>query len=350
MDIEAVGSTGELGGSGLPPLRVRDATPAPEDSRPGSRSLGYRFPGGAICLLAVLAFFLFGFGSAWEGGGRSNRPRAVATYSVIYDFARQIAGDRAEVSSLVPVGTDPHTYEPKPGDIRRLAEADLVFYNGFNLELWFDRLVQGSGTRATTVVASQGVAPILIRDPLSRYDGTPDPHAWMDVQHVIRHYVPNIRDALIAVDPAGAETYLQNAVRYVAELEALDAWIQNQVSRIPPGRRKLVTTENALRYFADHYGFEVAGWIFTLAPEAEPSARRIIELIERIRAEKVPALFVDLTLSPKLMERISRETGVPISGALYIDTLGAPGSGADSYVGMMRANVQLLVQGLGDAR
>ena len=124
MDIEAVGSTRELGGSGLPPLRVRDATPAPEDSRPGSRSLGYRFPGGAICLLAVLAFFLFGFGSAWEGGGRSNRPRAVATYSVIYDFARQIAGDRAEVSSLVPVGTDPHTYEPKPGDIRRLAEAD----------------------------------------------------------------------------------------------------------------------------------------------------------------------------------------------------------------------------------
>ena len=350
MDIEVVGSTAGLGASRLAPVRVRDSTPGRADSRPGSRLLGYRFPGGAIYLLAALALCLFGFGSAWAGEGRGDRPRAVATYSVIYDFARQIAGDRAEVSSLVPVGTDPHTYEPKPGDIRRLAYADLVFYNGFNLELWFDRLVQGSGTRATIVVASQGVAPILIRDPLSRYDGAPDPHAWMDVEHVILHYVPSIRDAFIAVDPGGAEAYRRNAARYVAELEALDAWIRTLTLRIPPERRKLVTTENALRYFAERYGFEVVGWIFTLAPEAEPSARRIIELIERIQADKVPALFVDLTLNPKLMEQISRETGVPISGALYIDTLGAPGSGADSYVGMMRANVHLLVEGLGDAR
>ena len=350
MDIEAVGSIRELWASGLAPVWVQDSTPGSTDSRAGSRLLGPRFPGWAICLLGVLALFLFGFGSVWAGGGQSRRPRAVATYSVIYDFLRQVAGDRAEVSSLVPIGTDPHTYEPKPGDIRRLAEADLVFYNGFNLELWFDRLVRGSGTRATVVVASQGVAPILIRDPLSVYDGTPDPHAWMDVQYVIRHYVPNIRDALIAVDPAGAEIYRQNAERYVAELEALDAWIRDRVSRIPPEQRKLVTTENALRYFAERYDFEVVGWIFTLAPEAEPSARRIIELIERIRAEKVPALFVDMTLNPKLMERISGETGVPIQGALYIDTLGVPGSGADSYVGMMRANVQLLAAGLGDAR
>ncbi len=295
------------------------------------------------------ALFLVSASTGW--GGESSRPRirVVATYSVIYDIARHVAGNRAEVVSLVPVGTDPHTFEPRPGDIRRIAEADLVLYNGFNLELWFDRMVQGSGTRARIVVASQGVTPILIRDPLSRYDGTPDPHAWMDVRNVMQHYVPNVLDALSAADPEGAAHYRQNADAFIAEIDSLDAWIRSQVARLPVDRRKLVTTENAMRYFADRYGFTVVGWIYTLAPEAEPPARRVVELVKRIRTEKVPALFVDLTLNPKLMERISRETGVPIRGALYIDTLGEPGSGADLYIGMMRVNVQRLVAGLGDA-
>jgi ABC-type Zn uptake system ZnuABC Zn-binding protein ZnuA len=310
--------------------------------------------GGAHALRAMgaavfSASFLLLASDGW--GRESPRPRlrAVATYSVIYDIARQVAGDRAEVVSLVPVGVDPHTFEPKPGDIRRIAEADLVLYNGFNLELWFDRMVQGSGTRARIVVMSQGVTPIVIRDPLSRYDGAPDPHAWMDVWNVMRHYVPNVRDALSAADPEGAAHYRQRADAFIAQLDALDAWIRSQVAQVPVERRKLVTTENAMRYFADRYGCAVVGWIYTLAPEAEPPARRVVELVERIRTEKVPALFVDLTLNPKLMERISGETGVPIRGALYIDTLGAPGSGADSYIGMMRVNVQRLVAGLGDA-
>ncbi len=271
----------------------------------------------------------------------------MATYSVIADLARQVAGDRAQVSSLVPPGTDPHTYEPRPGDLRRVAEAHLVFYNGLNLELWFDRLIQGSGTRARTIVTSRGVIPIVIQDPLSRYRGAPDPHAWMDVQNIMRFYVPNIRDALTAVDPGGAEVYRRNAQRYIGELEALDAWIHERVATLPVPRRKLVTTENAMHYFAARYGFQVIGWIYTLAPESEPPARRIADLVERIRQERVPAFFVDLTLNPKLMERLSQETGVPIRGALYIDSLGGPGSGADSYVGMMRANVEMLITGLG---
>lgn len=282
-------------------------------------------------------------GDAPPAGGRLT---AVATYSVIGDLVRQVAGDRAEVISLAPPGTDPHTYEPTPDDLRQVARAQLVFYNGFNLELWFDRLVQGSGTRARVVVASQGIEPIVIQDPLSRYRGAPDPHAWMDVQLVIEHYVPNIRDALIAADPAGAETYRRNADLYIAELEALDRLIRERSITIPLARRKLVTTENALHYFARRYGYTVVGWVYTLAPESEPPARRIAELVGKIRRERVPALFVDLTLNPKLMERISQETGVPIKGALYIDSLGRPGSGADTYTGMMRANTELLVKGL----
>ncbi|MFQ5840006.1 MAG: metal ABC transporter solute-binding protein, Zn/Mn family [Candidatus Methylomirabilales bacterium] len=298
----------------------------------------------ALALLLASLLFVSCTGSA--GGNPGDRLRAVATYSVIYDLGRQIAGDRAEVTSLVPVGTDPHTYEPKPSDMRRLAEADLILYNGLNLELWFDRLVQGSGTRARIVVASQGIKPIFIQDPFSRYNGAPDPHAWMDVQHVMRHYVPNIRDGFITADPGGAEVYRRNAARYIAQLEELDAWLRSQVLRIPVERRQLVTTENATLYFAARYGFQVVGWVYTLAPEAEPPARRIAELTQRVRNQRVPALFIDLTLNSKLMERISQETGVPIRGALYIDTLGAPGSGADSYLGMMRANVEILVEGL----
>lgn len=273
--------------------------------------------------------------------------RAVATYSVIADLARRVAGERAEVVSLVPPGTDPHTYEPRPDDLRRVAGASLVLYNGFNLELWFDRLIAGSGTRARIAVASRGVTPIVIRDPLSRYHGAPDPHAWMDVRNVIRFYVPNIREALTIVDPEGAAIYSRNAKQYITELEGLDASIREQVATLPAARRKLVTTENAMYYFAAAYGFQVVGWIYTLAPESEPPARRITELVERIRRERVPALFVDLTLNSKLMERLSQETGVPIRGALYIDSLGKPGSGADSYAGMMRANVEVLIRGLG---
>lgn len=310
----------------------------------------------AALILTALAAGCAGSGTSQpaattQGAGTKPTPavRAVATYSVIADLAAQVAGDRAEVVGLVPPGTDPHTYEPRPSDLKRVAQAQVVFYNGFNLELWFDKLIKGSGTKAKVVVASQGVTPIIIRDPLSKYQGAPDPHAWMDVQNIIQFYVPTIRDAFVALDPAGAETYRRNADLYIAELEALDRLIRERSITVPLARRKLVTTENALHYFAARYGYKVVGWVYTLGPESEPPARRITELVGKIRTEQVPALFVDLTLNPKLMERLSQETGVPIKGALYIDSLGKPGSGADTYSGMMRVNADILVKGLGGA-
>jgi ABC-type Zn uptake system ZnuABC Zn-binding protein ZnuA len=308
------------------------------------------------CIVTALAAGCAGSGTSRpaatpQGAGAKPAPavRAVATYSVIADLAAQVAGDRAEVIGLVPVGTDPHTYEPRPDDLKRVAQAQVVFYNGFNLELWFDKLIKGSGTRAKVVVASQGVTPIIIHDPLSKYQGAPDPHAWMDVQNIIQFYIPTILDAFVALDPAGAEIYRRNADLYIAEMEALDRLIRERSITVPLARRKLVTTENALHYFAARYGYKVVGWVYTLAPEAEPPARRITELVGKIRSEQVPALFVDLTLNPKLMERLSQETGVPIRGALYIDSLGKPGSGADTYSGMMRVNTDILVKGLGGA-
>jgi len=158
--------------------------------------------------------------------------------------------------------------------------------------------------------------------------------------------VENIRDALIAFDPPGRATYEANAARYLRELETLHRWIQQQVAQIPPERRKLVTTHDAFRYFGHRYGFKVVGTIWGISTEDEPSAQEIARLVEAIRRERVPAVFVETTINPKLMERVAREAGVRIGPKLYGDSLGPPGSGADTYVGMMRHNVRAIVEAL----
>jgi manganese transport system substrate-binding protein len=275
----------------------------------------------------------------------ADAPKVITTYSVLYDLTRKVAGERAEVSSLVPVGVDPHTYEPTPGDLRRVSEADLIIYNGFGLEVWFNKLIEAAGKQDQVVVASEFVTPYLI-DAEGPFAGLPDPHAWMDPSMVMK-YVERIRDALIDIDPQGSEVYIENAKRFYDELAALDSWIRQEVQKIPPENRKLVTTENAMRYFAEAYDFEIVGWIYTLAPEEDIPARRLANLIEQVRQKRVPALFVDITLNPRMIERVSEETGAPIAGSLYIDSLSEPGEGADTYLAMMRANVELLVEGLG---
>jgi manganese transport system substrate-binding protein len=275
-----------------------------------------------------------------------DKPKVVATYSVIYDLTRNVAGERAEVFSLVPVGVDPHTYEPTPGDLRQVSEADLIIYNGFGLEIWFNKLIEAAGKGDQVVVASEFITPYLIQAE-GPFAGLPDPHAWMD-PIMAMNYVERIRQALIEIDPQGADIYTANAEHYVDQLVELDTWIRQKLTHIPPENRKLVTTENAMRYFAEAYGFEIVGWIYTLAPEEDISARRMVELIEQVREKKVPALFVDITLNPRMIERVNEETGVPIAGSLYIDSLSEPGKGADTYLLMMRANVTLLVSALGE--
>jgi manganese transport system substrate-binding protein len=305
-----------------------------------------------VTLLVLLGYLLSSCSSEITPGIQdpeeinADRPKIITTYSVLFDLTRNVAGERVEVSSLVPVGVDPHTYEPTPGDLRRVSEADLIIYNGFGLEVWFNKLIEAAGKQDQVVVASEFVTPYLI-DAEGPFAGLPDPHAWMDPNMVMK-YVERIRDALIDIDPHGADVYIENTKLFYDELAALDSWIHQEVQIIPPENRKLVTTENALRYFAEAYGFEIVGWIYTLAPEEDIPARRLAELIEQVRQKRVPALFVDITLNPRMIERVSEETGAPIAGSLYIDSLSEPGEGADTYISMMRANVELLVKGLGD--
>lgn len=288
------------------------------------------------CLLSVSA-------CAAAPAPSATRPKAVATINILADLVGQVAGDRVEVSSLIPVGGDPHTYEPVPHDVQKVAQAQIVFYNGLGLEKWLEELIENAGGQRVSVVLTRGLRPAFQTE--GRYRGDPDPHLWMDPV-LAKKYVENARDALVAFDPAGRSAYEANAARALRELDALHAWIQEQVARIPPHRRKLVTTHDAFRYFGQRYGFRVVGTIWGISTEDEPSAQEIARLVDRIRAERVPAVFVETTINPKLMERVAREAGVRVGDKLYGDSLGPPGSDADTYVKMMRHNVRAIVEAL----
>ncbi|RMF83359.1 MAG: hypothetical protein D6736_21680, partial [Nitrospinota bacterium] len=242
-----------------------------------------------------------------------------------------------------------HTFEPSPADSVALAQAILLFANGLGLETWLDKLYAASGSRAQRVVVTTGLellpvgeeAPSTAREPREF-----DPHVWHDVQNAIR-MVENIRKALAQADPGHARTYQVNAERYTEKLRELDAWIHTQVRTLPPSRRKLVTTHDAFRYFARRYGFTVIGTIFGPSTDvAEPSARRLAELVETIRRHDIPALFTETMLKPSLARQIAREAGIRLAPPLYSGSLGAPGSPADTYIKMMRYNVLTIIEAL----
>jgi zinc/manganese transport system substrate-binding protein len=279
-------------------------------------------------------------------GRGQNKPqgrlRAVATFSILGDFVRNVGGDRVEIATLVGPNGDVHVYAPTPGDVTKIAAANIVLVNGLGLEGWIDRLIAASATRASIVVASRGIAP---RNGARSSDrNASDPHAWQSVASA-KIYVENIRDGLIAADRSGEKDYQTNAAAYLANLGALDDEIKAAIAAIPAARRKVITSHYAFGYFADEYGIEF------IAPEgvstdAEPSARDVAKLIEQIRREKITALFLENVSDPRLLQRIAAETGVRIGGKLYSDALSPPDGPAASYIEMMRGNVRELTRAL----
>lgn len=270
------------------------------------------------------------------------RFRAVATFSILWDLVRNIGGKSVAATTLVGRNGDVHVYVPTPGDVKMVAVADVVFVNGLGLEGWLDRLVAASGTHARLVIASDGVKP---RHGSGAGDRAGiDPHAWQSVANA-KIYAGNIHDALSAVDPAGKDDYDANATIYLGKLDTLDTEIRASIERIPVQRRKIVTTHNAFGYFSDAYGIEF------IAPEglstdAEPSARSMAKLIEQIRREKIPAVFIENVADPRLMRRIVEETGAKIGGVLYSDALSPPDGPAATYIDLMRNNVRELTRAL----
>jgi ABC-type Zn uptake system ZnuABC Zn-binding protein ZnuA len=277
--------------------------------------------------------------------GAGERLRVVATTNIVGDVARQVGGDHIDLTVLMGIGVDPHSYVPSPTDTAALHDAHLVLANGAGLEANLDEMLQNAGGSAVRVEVSQGFD--LLPAGGGHDDdahGDVDPHVWFSVPAVI-HWVDRIEAALGAMEPDNAAYYGQNAGAYRQELEALDGWIQEQVAQVPEANRKLVTSHPVFGYFARRYGFQQIGAVYPLNPSAEPSARDIARLQDAIAQYNVPAIFTESTVNPRLARQVAEDTGIQIV-SLYTGSLGGPGSGAESYVELMRYDVGAIVDAL----
>lgn len=290
----------------------------------------------------------------------------VASFSILGDFVKEVGGDRVAVTTLVGPNGDAHVFQPAPADAKKVAAAQIVFVNGLGFEGWIDRLVKASGTKAEIVVATKGITPREMADEdaddraahghkdhdhdhakKGEHDhdhGGIDPHAWQSVANA-EIYVANIRDALIAADPAGKAAYEANASAYTAKLEALDVQVKAAMAAIPESRRRIITSHDAFGYFGAAYGVEF------IAPqgvstESEASAKDVARIIRQIKAENIPAVFMENISDPRLVKRIAKETQAKIGGELFSDALSDDKGPASTYIDMMKNNITQLSSAL----
>jgi ABC-type Zn uptake system ZnuABC Zn-binding protein ZnuA len=266
----------------------------------------------------------------------------VTTMSILADLVRQVGGARVAAENIIPLGAGPEDYQPTPADAQKIAAAAIVFYNGHGLEDWLGSLLASA--------AKPGQPQIAVSDGLPALDiGSADfksgnPHFWMSAALGVR-YVERIRDGLIGVDPAGKDTYTNNAASYIRQLLDLNAELKRQAESIPAAQRKIVTNHDAFPYFAREYGLTIVGDVLG-NPASEPSAGDLAALVQRIKAEQVKAVFTEAQFSPKLARTIADEAGVKVVANLYTDTLGEAGSGINSYVDLLRYDMQEIVEAL----
>jgi zinc/manganese transport system substrate-binding protein len=279
-------------------------------------------------------------------GARAAEVEVITSFSILGDLVRQIGGERVSVHTLIGPGQDAHAYEPRPSDARRIKRTGLVVQNGLGFDDWLPRLARASGYRGSLVVASDGIRPLAMHSGNGNdaREARTDPHAWQDVANA-QVYAANIATALIAADPGGAEFYRANAARYRAALDVLDADIRAAIARLPQERRRVVSSHDAFGYFARAYGMTFLAPVGT-AGYSRPSARDVARLIEQLRNEKAPAVFIETILDPRLIERIRIESGAAMGGTLYSDALSPPDGPAPTYIAMMRHNLDTLIAAL----
>jgi zinc/manganese transport system substrate-binding protein len=298
-----------------------------------------------FCRLLLAALLVAAFpATAQTPISTSAKPRVVATFSILGSLVAEIAGDRVDLAVLVGPDTDAHTYQPKPTDARRLAEAQALVSNGLGFEGWIDRLGKAAPFTGRAIIATSGVPTLEAVGGGHRHAHDIDPHCWQDVSRV-RRYVANIADGLSAADAANAAYYRERARAYDQRLAELDAWIRAEIAKVPPAQRKAIVGHDSFRYFGQAYGvqFEAARGYTT---DSEPSARDIAQLIRLVREQKIKALFIENMTNPNLVDQIAREAGGVVGPRLYSDALSAPGGPAATYEAMMRHNVGALVAGM----
>ncbi|HEY9762785.1 MAG TPA: zinc ABC transporter substrate-binding protein [Trichocoleus sp.] len=290
-----------------------------------------RLPIGAI----VLAALSLGGCDTASSGSAEDEVQVVATSTILADLTTQVAGDAIELKSILNPGDDPHVYEPVPQDTIALEKADLILYNGYNLEPNIIKLIESAGANERALAVGEVVKPLDFR-----YEGQtrPDPHVWGDVQNAIA-MTNAIRDALIELSPENESRFTENARQLVEKLTALDSWTEDQIATIPQDKRELVSTHDAFQYYASAYGLQVAGTLIGISTEEQPSAQTVSKLVEAIKSIGVPTIFAETTINPALIQTVAEEAGVKLADQeLYSDSIGAPGSDGDSYIKMIAAN------------
>ncbi|MCW5695717.1 MAG: metal ABC transporter substrate-binding protein [Bauldia sp.] len=293
-------------------------------------------------ILVAIAAALFA-GLASPAAVAQDPFKVVTTFTVIADMARNVAGDAAVVESITRPGAEIHNYQPTPGDILRAQDADLILWNGLNLELWFERFFQNLRD-VPGVVVSDGVEPMGITE--GPYTGRPNPHAWMSPSAALV-YVDNIRDALAEHDPANAETYGANAEAYKAEITAAIAPIQEALAAIPEERRWLVTSEGAFSYLARDFGLREL-YLWPINADQQGTPQQVRRVIDAIRANSIPVIFSESTVSPDPAMQVARETGARYGGVLYVDSLTEEDGPVPTFVDLLRVTSETIAAGLAE--
>ncbi|MDX2097896.1 MAG: zinc ABC transporter substrate-binding protein [Leptolyngbyaceae cyanobacterium bins.59] len=335
-------------------MKVSALTQARTSSPPYARFPFLPAVGDAIYRISIGGFLLLLVGgcnlldtSTPPAADRSpgEKPRVVATSTILADLTSQIGQDEIDLTSILQPGADPHVYEPAPADSRALEGADVILYNGYDLEPGIIKLINASGIKARKLAVGEVVKPLQLQK--NGQATVPDPHVWGDGENVIQMVIA-IRDELVEVQPEDRDRFTQNADRLMANLKRLDTWIAQQIQTIPADRRRLVTTHDAFQYYAQAYALEIVGTLIGISTEEQPSAQTVKRLVESIKATKVPAIFAETTINPALIQTVAQEAGVKLAPrSLYSDSIGAKGSDGDSYIKMMVANTTTIVEALG---
>ncbi|HLS65376.1 MAG TPA: zinc ABC transporter substrate-binding protein [Pseudogracilibacillus sp.] len=306
-----------------------------------------------LFMLISLSMLVFVACSANDNGNNASKNikdtlRVVTTFTLLEDIVREIGGENVEVYNLVPIGTDPHEYDPLPNDIKAATDADVIFYNGLNLEGgesgWLAKMLTAVNKEwDDTYKLTEGVEPLYLTDDEGRNEEI-NPHAFLD-PHVGIQMVENARDAFIEIDPENEEYYIENAEQYITELEDVALQYEEKVNDIQEENRILITSERAYQYVADRYGLQ-EGYIWAIDTEEAGSPEQLKSLVEFIERENPPVLFVETNVDKRPMETVAEETGVEIYGEIYSDEIGSPGEEGDTYLKFLQYNIDVIHAGL----
>ena len=291
-------------------------------------------------LLSLILSSLLVLTGISESSAAEKKFKVVTTFTVIQDIAQNVAGDAATVESITKVGAEIHEYDPTPQDITKALSADLVLWNGLNLELWFERFFEDV-KNVPSVVVTEGIEPMPIQE--GSYRGNPNPHAWMSPTLALI-YIENIRAAFAKYDPPNASIYNKNAEDYIAKIKALDAPLRERLAKIPEAQRWLVTSEGAFSYLARDYNLKEA-YLWPINAEQQGTPKQVKNLIDLVRANKIPVVFSESTISDKPAKQVSKETGTKYGGVLYVDSLSTKDGPVPTYIDLLKVTVETIAKG-----